>query len=351
MVSPTLPIDTGRRSVTWRRGGFGLRLDVRTILVCSLIAASVVVVAVMGLATGDYALTPSQVVAAVFDRTSFEHTVVVGWRMPRVLASVAFGAALGVSGAIFQSLTRNPLASPDIIGFTTGSHTGALVVIVAAGGGYLQTAGGALAGGLATAVVVYVLAYRRGVQGFRLIVVGIAVSAMLLSVNTYLLMVADHDVALAGAVWGAGSLNAISWSQLGLGTAVIAVLLLAAAPLSRPLGQLGLGDEAARATGVRVESARLALIVVGVGLTAAVTAAAGPIAMVALAAPQIALRLTRTPGVAILPAAFTGALILAAADLAGQRLLPGPLPVGIVTVVIGGAYLTWLLVAEARRRA
>lgn len=343
-------VDFGRATLRWGRSAPSLRVDVRTLVVCGLVGAATVAVALVALATGDFHLSVPEVVAAVFTGDGFAHTVVVEWRMPRVLAAVVFGAALGVSGAIFQSLTRNPLASPDIIGFTTGSYTGGLLVIIAVGGSYAQVAAGSVAGGLVTAAAVYLLAFTRGVQGFRLIVVGIAVSAMLTSVNTYLLLVSEHDVALSATVWGIGSLNATTWHQVALASAAAAVLAVCAGALARPLRKLELGDDAARALGVRVEPTRLALVVVGVALTATVTAAAGPIAFVALAAPQIGLRLARTAGVALLPAAFVGAFLLCAADFTAQHLLPTALPVGIVTVVVGGVYLVWLLVREARRR-
>lgn len=340
----------GRRAIVWRNHRVGLRVDVRTVVVCGTLGTLTMFLGLVGLATGDYRLGLGQVVSALFDDTSFAHTVVWDWRLPRVLVSIVFGAALGVSGAIFQSLTRNPLASPDIIGFSTGAYSGALLVIIFVGGGYLEVAGGALVGGIAAAGLVYLLAYKQGIQGFRLIVVGIAVSAMASSFNTYLLLVSDHNAAITGAVWGAGSLNGTSWEQAGLSLVAIAPLFAAAVGLARPLGQMELGDDAARALGVRVEPARLGLIVVGVALIAAVTAVAGPIAFVALAAPQIGKRLARTAGVTLLPAAFVGALLLCAADLAAQRLLPQALPVGLVTVVVGGLYLIWLLVGEARRR-
>ena len=348
--APSDRVDFGRGTVRWRRAGLRFRMDLRTVVVCGLIAAATLAVALASLATGDFRLDPLEVIQAVFAGDGFAHTVVVEWRMPRVVAAIVFGAALGLSGAVFQSITRNPLASPDIIGFTAGSFTGALVVILAIGASYAQVAGGALVGGLATAAVVYVLAYARGVQGFRLIVVGIGISAMLTSANTYLVMVSDHDAAVTATVWGVGSLNATTWEQAALGTAVVFALVACLVTLSRPLKKLELGDDAAKALGVRVEPARLGLVVVGVALVATVTAAAGPIAFVALAAPQIGMRLARTPGVALLPAAFMGAFILCASDYVAQHLLPTAMPVGIVTVVVGGTYLVWLLVSEARRR-
>jgi iron complex transport system permease protein len=239
--------------------------------------------------SGTYPLDVDQVIAALSGReTGLVRDIVVEWRLPRVLAAVVFGAALGVSGAVFQSLTRNPLASPDVIGFSTGSYTGALVVILVTGGSYTALAGGALVGGILTAAVVYLLAYRRGVQGFRLIIVGIGVSAMLASLNSWMILRADLDVAISAAMWGAGSLGAITWAQVTGGAVVIGVLLVGCAGLGGSLRQLELGDDTAKAQGVSVERARLALVVIGVALTATVTAAAGPISFVALAAPQIA---------------------------------------------------------------
>jgi iron complex transport system permease protein len=252
---------------------------------------------------------------------------------------------------VFQSLTRNPLGSPDIIGFSTGSYTGALIVTTLAGAAFLPTAIGALAGGLGTALVVYLLAYRGGVQGFRLIITGIAVTAVLHGVNTFLLLKAGTEVAMAASIWGAGSLALVGWDRALPAFVALLVLAPAILLLSAPLRQLELGDDAARAHGVRAEPTRLALLVLGVALTAIVTAASGPIAFVALAAPQIARRLTRSAGLPLVPAALTGGLLLLAADSVAQHALPGTVPVGIVTVVVGGVYLIALLIREASRRA
>ncbi|BEL06150.1 iron-enterobactin ABC transporter permease [Actinoplanes sichuanensis] len=342
---------TARSVLVLRRRRVAVRLEWRSLLVCTVLAIAVMSVAVLALMTGSYQLGPDQVVSALAGgETGLVHTIVVEWRLPRVTAAVVFGAALGVSGAVFQSLLRNPLADPGIIGFSQGSFTGALIVILVVNGTYLQLVGGALVGGMATAVVVYLLAYRRGMQGFRLIVVGIGVSAMLESINTWLILKADLEEAMAAAVWGAGSLNGVSWGQVVVGGACIAVLLLLAASLSRPMRQLELGDAAAASHGVRVSPTRLGLIVVGVALTATVTAASGPIAFISLVAPQIARRLARTAGITLAPAAFVGALLCLTADYLAQHVAPTPLPVGLITVILGGGYLGWLLFGEARRR-
>ncbi|MGW7593774.1 iron chelate uptake ABC transporter family permease subunit [Streptomyces sp. SID5614] len=343
--------DFGRRTLVLRRGRIAVRLQWRSVVVCTALAFTVAALAVLALMTGSYALTPGQVLSALTGQeTGFVREIVVEWRLPRVAAALVFGAALGVSGAVFQSLLRNPLADPGIIGFSQGSYTGALVVILVVNGTYTQLVGGALLGGMATAVGVYVLAYRQGVQGFRLIVVGIGVSAMLGSLNTWLILKADLDQAMSAAAWGAGSLNGVSWDRVVIGGICIAVLLLLAGMLSRPLRQMQLGDGVAASQGVRVSPARLGLILVGVALTATVTAASGPIAFISLVAPQIGRRLARTAGITLAPAAFVGALLCLASDQLAQHVAPTPLPVGIVTVVLGGGYLGYLLFTEARRR-
>jgi len=329
------------------RGGRHPRLRRRTAL--AVLCAVALVVAVVALGLGDYPLSPLEVLRALAGGDGFASTIVLQWRLPRVLAALVLGAALGVSGALFQSLTRNPLGSPDVIGFATGSYTGAIVVIVAGGTSWAATAGGALVGGIATALVVYLLAHRRGVAGLRLIVVGIAVTALLHSVNSWLLLRARTEVALTANFWGSGSLALVGWQQLVPALVALAVLAPLVAAVAPPLRQLELGDDAARAHGTRVEGARLAVVVVGVALTAVVTAVSGPIAFVALAAPQLARRVTRSAGVPLVASAVTAGVLLLVADVVAQRIGTSPVPVGLVTLVLGGGYLLTLLARETRR--
>ena len=333
-------------------GRLSLRLRRRTLLVVIIAAVLTAALAVFALTLGEYPLTLPQILGALSGTESDGiRRIVVDGRLPRILLAVVAGASLALSGAIFQSLTRNPLGSPDIIGFTSGAYTGALFVILVAGGNYVAVSFGALAGGMLTAVAVYLLAYRRGVQGFRLIVIGIAISAILQAINSWLIISSKLEVAISASAWGAGSFNGSSWREFIPVCVVLLVLSPILAILAGPLRVLELGDDAAAALGVRTERLRIVLIVVGVGLTAVVTAVAGPIAFLALAAPQVAHRLTRSAGVALLPSAVVGAGLLLASDVIAQRLLaPTQLPVGIVTVCIGGIYLVGLLIAQARRK-
>ncbi|WP_417581268.1 FecCD family ABC transporter permease [Pelagibacterium sp.] len=347
-------IDFGRpiRILRVFGGKVTMLLDLRVMALVGILLAIATVVTLMALASGEYPVALPDVLAALSGQADGRtHMVVVEWRLPRALLAVILGAALGMSGAVFQSLTRNPLGSPDVIGFNSGAYTGALIAIIAFSGNYYQVAGGALLGGVLTALAVYALAWRRGVQGFRLIIVGIGMSAMLSSLNTWLMLRAKLEVAMAAAVWGAGSLNGLGLDQFWPTLVVLGVLMPLVVLLARPMKQLEMGDDTARALGIRAEPVRVALLVLGVALTATSTAVAGPIAFVALAAPQIARRVTRAAGVALLPSAAMGALLLTLADFLAQRAFaPTQLPVGVVTVSVGGLYFVWLLMREARRQ-
>lgn len=274
------------------------------------------------------------------------------WRLPRVLAALVFGAALAMAGAVFQSLTRNALGSPDIVGFDTGAFTGALVMRIVVGGTFTMLALGALLGGVVTAVVIYVLAFGRGGSTvMRLIVVGIATNAFLASINSWLILSADVEVGISASGWALGSLNNVGWSQLLPATALIVLLSGAVAVLREPLRTAELGDDLAHSLGVRAGTLRAVATVVAVLLTATVTAVSGPIAFVALAAPQVASRVFRRGGFAPAQAGIIGAAGLLMADVVAQRLVTqSPLPVGTVTISVGGAYLVWLIVGESRRR-
>lgn len=347
-VMPGEKIDFGRPMLRI----FGQRIDMRVVVTAGIVALLALACGFAGLMLGKFSLTPAEVFEGLFGQADrrIVNTVVGEWRAPRIIAGIVLGAGLGVSGAVFQSLTRNPLGSPDIIGFSTGAYTGGIVTIIVFGSSYVSTAFGAIIGGIATAALVYLLTWKGGVQGFRLIIVGIALTAMLNAFNTWLIMRADLELAMAAATWGAGSLNGMGWSTITPAAIATIVLGLACGLFARDLHTLELGDDTAKALGVRNEPVRAALILVAVALVAVVTAAAGPIAFVALAAPQIGRRIARAQGTSLLASAAVGALLLVGADLIAQHALGDiQLPVGVVTVSIGGIYLIWLLVQEARK--
>ncbi|MFE7135104.1 FecCD family ABC transporter permease, partial [Streptomyces sp. NPDC057638] len=341
---------TGRVLRT-RRGGVSLRIQGRVLAVSALLVAVLVLVMGISLTTGDFALSVSEVVGALTGNGNPGADFIVNTlRMPRLVTALCVGAALAVSGAILQSLTGNSLGSPDVIGFTNGSAVGALIVITVLHGSMTQIALGALIGGLATAGAIYLLMIGRGMQGFRLVVIGIGVSALLLAVNSYLITRATFQEALEAQAWLIGSLNNRGWSQANAIAIGVAVLLPVAFVLARRLSMVEMGDLTATALGVNVARTRTVLLIVSVALAALATAVTGPIWFIALAAPQIARRVTGASGPALLPTALMGAALLTTSDLLVQRLFsPTLLPVGTATGTIGGLYLIWLLVTESRK--
>ncbi|MET0494902.1 MAG: iron chelate uptake ABC transporter family permease subunit, partial [Actinoplanes sp.] len=259
-----MSVDFGRKVLVLRLGaGASARIALRPALVCLVLTLAALAVGVVALGPGEFTLAPSHVLQALAgEGTRAARLVVVEWRLPRVLLALLIGVALGLSGAVFQALTRNPLGSPDVIGFNTGAYTGVLVVTVFIGNGYYLTAAGALAGGLATALVVYLLAFKRGVQGFRLIIVGIAISAMLASANQWFIIKVDLQAAYAAAIWEQGSLNGLGWAQVTPVAVTVGVLGLALLAYGPRLALLEMGEDTGAALGVRVEATRLAYLII-----------------------------------------------------------------------------------------
>ncbi|SED95746.1 iron complex transport system permease protein [Arthrobacter alpinus] len=345
-------VQFGYRRLVLGSDGFHTVLHLRAVLVAVGFALFIIVLAAAALMNGDYELTLAQVIAVLNGSDDgLARTVVLDWRLPRILSAILLGGALAVSGAIFQTLTRNPLASPDIVGLSHGAFTGMLLTVLAFGTSWALMATGAVAGGVLAALAIYMISYRGGIQGFRFIIVGIAISAMLASVNTWILLQVELETAMFASAWGAGTLNAVTPEQVNGAALAILVLFVAIATLAPALRQLDLGDDAAAALGLRLGRVRLFAILIGVGLVCVATAVAGPVAFVALAAPQIAQRAARTPYLPLVLSALAGGAILLGSDFIAQHLLPHPLPVGVVTVVVGGAYLVWAIIAEIRKRA
>jgi iron complex transport system permease protein len=339
-------------SLVFRSERFGLsaKLAVRPVAVTSILVAIALVVFAWSLAVGEFPIPLGDVMRTLVGQgESSTDFVVRTLRLPRGLAAIAVGAAFGLSGAIFQRIARNPLASPDIIGVTAGAAACAVLVIVAFDGTSNEVTMGALGGATLSAIAIYLLSYKRGVTGYRLVLVGIGVTAMLTSATAYLLTRAEIYDAQRAMVWLTGSLNGRGWDQLRPLGWTLAVLTPIALVLGRHLRMLDLGDDAAAGLGTRVEGVRSGLLLVAVALSAVAVSCAGPIGFVALVAPQIARRLVRGSGAALLPSAAVGAALLAASDLIARRLFaPTELPVGIVTAVLGAPYLLWLL-ARANR--
>ena len=331
------------------RGAFSARIRPRALAVGGATAALACTVGVLVIGSGDYPIGAADVLRTLTGNGSpAEHFIVHELRLPRVVTALLVGAALALAGTVFQSLVRNPLGSPDVLGFTQGAATGALVVVLV-GGGSAALAAGAVTGGLATGLAIHLLAWRRGTSGYRLILIGIGVAAILTGVNGHLLSRVHLMDAARAMLWLTGSLDGRGWSDalpLLIAMAVLVPPVLSCGPALR---MAELGDDTAYALGVPVARVRLLLLGAAVLLASFAAAAAGPVSFVALTAPHLTKRLTRAPGPNLLAAMGTGAALMVTADWAGQRLFTGHLlPVGVVTGALGGGYLLWLLATERK---
>lgn len=356
----------GALSTVWRPRHFFVTLG---------LAVATVMLFLLSICLGDYPLTTarvSEIIGArlfdalhltvlrdlIVDPSRIEELVVFEWRMPRSVTGVVVGAALGLSGALTQSVTRNALASPDILGITTGASAMAVTIIVLGGGasgglvGWLSGVGipvAALAGGLLTGLAIWILAYRRGMDPFRLVLSGIIISALLMAYINFLMTRADLRDAATAQLWLSGSLNATNWTR----ALPVIILVLVGTPvfawISFQLLAGVLGPDVSRSLGQNVTGVQVALLVFSVALAAVAVSAAGPVGFVAFVSPQIAQRLCGRPTPPLLASALFGACLLVLADMATQSLLPVELPVGLLTSAVGGLFLIYLLVQNNRR--
>lgn len=344
--------DVPARRILLRHGDWSVRFGLRTAVVLAALAVVVSGVVTGGLLLGDLDLSFPHVVASLTGASTdpLANYFVTEVRLPRVVMAVVVGGALGVAGSLFQNVTGNALGSPDILGFTTGAATGALMQIIVFESSTTGVAAGALVGGFSTAALLWLITRSTGLTGQRLVLVGIGVGAGLGALNTLLVARASLVAAQTAAQWLAGSLNAVLWPRTTLAAVSVVVLLIPLVALARPLTMLGLGDDACRAAGIEAQRVRTAAVVVGVALTSVATAATGPIGFVALAAPHISRRLARTPTPGLIGPGLVGAVLVVGSDIIAQRLLaPTQLAVGVVTGALGGTYLVVLLATEWRR--
>lgn len=322
------------------------RLRRRVVVVSTSLVGLTVALFVLTLMVGSYVLSPGDVLGSVLGiwPDPAADFVVRELRLPVAVTAVAVGLALGLSGHVFQTLLANQLASPDFVGVSSGAGLFAVSGVVVLGATGLVVPASALCGALATALLIYVLAWRQGLTGYRFILVGIGVSQFMSSITGYVLVHAEIHEARQAMTWLVGSVGQAGAAELGALVVSLAVLVPAALVLQRPLRALELGDDTAAGLGTRVEASRLGLVAVSVALVAFATAAAGPIMFVALIAGPIARRLYGSAPGGVLAAGLVGGVLVLSADLVAQHLLPVALPTGVVTGAVGAPYLLWLLV-------
>lgn len=319
-------------------------------MVLGALGLLVAVAAAVTLTTGDYPLSLGQVWGALTGGGErVEQYVVLQVRLPRLAMALLVGAALGAAGAILQSLLRNPLASPELLGISGGASLAAVFALLTLGITGPALPAIAFAGGLAASLLLLAAARGRA-AGYRLILAGIGLAFFTAALIAFLMTRAQLQQTQSAVIWLTGTLSSAPWWQV----AVLAVVWLAALPAlyvsGRWLPILALGPDAAAGLGVRPGLARLVAVVVAVLLTAVTCAFAGPIAFVALCAPAIARPLIGHGSTALAPGALVGAVLLVFADLIAQFAIPGvSMPVGVVTGALGAVFLLWLLATSKGR--
>lgn len=316
----------------------------RELLVLGALAATIVAAVGLALTLGNES-PPWQVLATLVGLDDEGAFTLFRLRVPRMLLAIVVGVAFGISGALLQSIARNPLASPDILGISGGASVGAVTALLVFGASGAAVAGSAMLGAGLAAVAIVLLAWRRGITGFRFVLVGIALAFLSRAIVDFVLARARVQEAQSALTWIVGSLGGARYDDVALVAVVLVLLLPALVALARPLGVLHLGDDAARGLGVPADRIRLVAVGVAVALAAVATSVAGPVAFVAFVAAPIARRLVGGGRLALAASAATGAALVLLADVVAQRLLPDALqvPVGIVTAAVGAPYLLVLL--------
>lgn len=328
--------------------GISLLVSRRGLAAALVLLAMALMVSIGSLTVGTPTLSPAEVLAAAIGTGDpFNVFMLQELRMPRLAAGLLSGAALGVGGCLLQTLARNRLATPGIIGIDDGATAFAVASIVAIPTS-LAPPMLALLGASTAAALAFGLG-GGGARGYRFIVVGIAVGALFGALTNFMLARTSIDAANLAYPWTVGSLNARSPSTV----IVLAVCLLLCLPVARILGRqlqlLRFSDAVAIGLGTNVRRTRLTILVVTVLLTATAVAVAGPVGLISLVAPEMARHLTGHRGVPIINSALAGALLMTAADWVGRTAFaPVEIPVGVITAIVGGPYLLWILLREPR---
>lgn len=328
-----------------RAGRGRFLLHRRAAVVAGGLALALAGVCVAYLCTGESYVAPAEVLKVLFGQPSPNELVVGTLRLPRMTVGLLVGAAFGVAGALIQTVARNPLASPDIIGISQGASALTVGAMTFGITSYAVLPYLSVIGGILAAALVYAFAWRGGLHATRFVLIGIGFAIALRSITHLFLTKGDYLVAQQAQIWMTGSLNGRGWDEAAPLTWALLALLPAILWAARAQRTVSMDDDTATGLGVRLGRVRLGLVLTGVVLASVATGTAGPVDFVALLAPQIARRMTRTAQIPLLCSALMGALIVVPADLLARRLLsPTELPVGVLTAAVGAPYLIWLIV-------
>ncbi|MEZ7006037.1 FecCD family ABC transporter permease [Streptomyces sp. AD55] len=335
------------------RAGRGSFLVHRRALVVGVVLTVLLAGAVVAsLCVGESFVAPGEVVRVLLGLPSPDQLVVGTLRLPRLVTGLLVGIAFGLSGALIQTMARNPLASPDVIGVTHGAGAATVAAMTFGLASHAVLPYVSVAGGLLAALLVYLFAWRGGVAASRFVLIGIGISVALGSLTRLLVTKGDYLVAQQAKTWLTGSLNGRGYDQAAPLATVLVLLVPFLLWAARAQRGSAFDDDTATALGIRLGRVRVGLSILGVVLASVATGAAGPVDFVALLAPQIARRLTRASHIPLVCSALMGALIVVVGDLLARRLLsPLELPVGVFTALVGAPYLMWLIVRTRSSRS
>jgi iron complex transport system permease protein len=327
-----------------------LKFDRRVPTIAVVLLALTIGLMIWNIGSGEYPIPAIDVLRTLLGLPTGSEKdfgfVVNTLRAPRALVGWTVGVMLALAGSVMQTLTRNPLASPDITGVTAGAGLGAVILIVVLGGAAPVTLPvAALGGGLLVAVLIYVLAWRGGDSPLRLVLVGVGLASVLGAAQTLLLLRAPPEIAQRALLWLTGSIYARSWEHLFALLPWCAALVPLVLFSSARLNAIGLGDEIARGLGVRMGLQRAALLLAAVGLTAAAISQVGALGFVGLIAPHVARRLVGPAHEGnLFVSALIGGLIVSASDFIGRlAFAPTEVPAGIITALVGAPFFMYLL--------
>lgn len=324
--------------------------DKRTTLANSSLLVLLLLAVITSLSMGTVQVPPPDVLQALMGNADPMTAFVVNeLRLSRVVAGLLSGAALAMAGCLMQTLARNRLATPGIIGIDNAATAFAVASVVGVGLSLAPSAM-ALAGAACATAIAFGLAGANGTRGYRFIVAGIGIGAIAGAVTQVMLSRVAIDAANAAYPWTVGSLNARSGNSvlvLAIGLAAgYAILML----ISRALNTLQFSDAVAIALGTRLKATRILGLALSVLLTGLAVSVCGPVGLIALLAPELARTICRPGKVPLAASALAGATFMVAADLLGRTLFsPLEIPVGIITAIVGSPYLLWILLKPSRR--
>ncbi|MCI1634744.1 FecCD family ABC transporter permease [Bifidobacterium sp.] len=342
----------GTRAITYLTPSVQVRMHRRrrTVVVCCILGALGLALLYLDITYGTVMYSFDQLLRVISGEQLPGVSFALGeLRIPRSLTALICGATFGLAGSCFQHLLRNPLASPDIIGITSGANTAAVFGIVVLGLSGIELSALAIAGGLITAAVVSGLTWQGRLSLGRLILIGIAFGAMLDAVSSWMLVHADQWDIQSASRWLTGSLSGTQWSDVLLSGCALLLGGVALMPLSRRLNILRLGDDLAAGLGVRVGLSQIAIVIVAVAMLSVATAAVGPIAFVSFLSGPIARRISGYANSALMESALVGACLVLGSDILAQHVAAEQMPVGVITSVVGGPVLVLLMTISAKK--